>query len=106
MSRPVYTLLAAAVLFLVLGPLGTSVFVLGFVHGDSPCILCWAQRIGMALVALVGLFILRYGPRPRYVGLGVLIGTYGVFMALRHSSLHLARDIGQGFAVEILGAHT
>src|SRR5512134_2452831 len=103
MARPVYTMLAAAVLFLVLG---TSVFVLGFMHGDSPCILCWAQRIAMALVALVGLFILRYGPRPRYVGLGVLIAAYGVFMALRHSSLHLARDIGQGFAVEILGAHT
>jgi disulfide bond formation protein DsbB len=27
-------------------------------------------------------------------------------MALRHASLHLARDVGQGFAVEIMGAHT
>lgn len=103
---PLYTALAAAVLFLILVPLGTSVFILGFIHGDSPCILCWAQRIGMALVALIGLFILRYGPKPRYVGLGVLVGAYGVFMAIRHSSLHLARDIGQGFAIEMLGAHT
>jgi disulfide bond formation protein DsbB len=107
MSRsPLYTVLAAAVLFLILVPLGTSVFILGFIHGDSPCILCWAQRIGMALVALIGLFILRYGPRPKYVGLGVLVGAWGVFMAVRHSSLHLSRDIGQGFAVEMLGAHT
>jgi disulfide bond formation protein DsbB len=102
----IYTLLAAAVLFLVVVPLGTSVFLFGFIHGDSPCILCWAQRLGMALVALIGLFILRYGPRPRYVGLGVLVSSYGVFMAIRHSSLHLARDIGQGFAIEMLGAHT
>lgn len=107
MSRsPLYTVLAAAVLFLILVPLGTSVFILGFIHGDSPCILCWAQRIGMSLIALIGLFILRYGPRPRYVGLGVLVGAFGMFMAVRHSSLHLARDIGQGFAVQILGAHT
>ncbi len=105
-GRFVYTLLAAAVLFLIVVPLGTSVFVLGFVQGDSPCILCWAQRIGMALVTLIGLFILRYGPKPKYVGLGVLVSTYGVFMALRHSSLHVARDIGQGFAPEMLGAHT
>ena len=107
MSRsPLYTVLAAAVLFLILVPLGTSVFVLGFIHGDSPCILCWAQRIGMSLIALIGLFILRYGPKPRYVGLGVLVGAWGMFMAVRHSSLHLARDIGQGFAIALLGAHT
>lgn len=103
---PVYTAVAAAVLFLVLVPLGTSVFILGFVHGDSPCILCWAQRIGMELVALIGLFVLRYGPKPAYLGLGILVSAYGVYMAVRHSSLHLARDIGQGFAVEMLGAHT
>lgn len=107
MSRsPLYSVLAAAVLFLILVPLGTSVFILGFIHGDSPCILCWAQRIGMSLIALIGLFILRYGPRPNYVGLGVLVGGWGMFMAVRHSSLHLARDIGQGFAIQILGAHT
>lgn len=103
---PLYTILAAAVLFLILVPLGTSVFVLGFIHGDTPCILCWAQRIGMSLVALIGLFVLRYGPKPKYVGLDVLVSAWGVFMAVRHSSLHLARDVGQGFAVSMLGAHT
>src|SRR3990172_7800987 len=103
---PLYTVLALAVLFLAVVPLGTSVFVLGFFLGDSPCILCWAQRIGMALVALIGLFVLRYGPKPKYLGLGVLVGAWGVFMAIRHSSLHLARDVGQGFALEMLGAHT
>jgi disulfide bond formation protein DsbB len=94
------------VLFLILVPLGTSVFILGFIHGDSPCILCWAQRLGMSLVALIGLFVLRYGPRPKYLGLAVLVSARGVFMAIRHSSLHLARDVGQGFAISMLGAHT
>jgi disulfide bond formation protein DsbB len=98
--------LAFAVLALVVGPIGTAVFVLGFVQGDSPCILCWAQRTAMVLIAVTGLFILRYGPRPRYVGLAMLVATWGVYMGIRHSALHLARDIGQGFSLSILGAHT
>jgi disulfide bond formation protein DsbB len=105
-TRRTLTALAWIVLALTLGPIGTAAFVLGFVHGESPCILCWAQRTGMALIALTGLFIVRYGPRPRYVGFAVLLAAYGVYMALRHSALHLARDIGQGFSAEILGAHT
>jgi len=98
--------LACAVLALVLGPLATSVFVLGFVHGDSPCVLCWAQRTAMVLVALSGLFVLRYGPRPRYLGLAILVAAGGIYMGVRHAALHLARDVGQGFSLEILGAHT
>ena len=103
---PVYAAVAAAVLFLVLVPLGSSVFILGFIEGDSPCILCWAQRTSMVLIALVALFVLRYGPRPRYVGMVVLLGVFGQYMALRHSGLHLARDVGQGFSESILGVHT
>jgi len=101
-----YTVLALAILALVVGPIGIAVFALGFVHGDSPCVLCWAQRTGMILIALTGLFILRFGPRPRYVGLAVLISVHGLYMGARHSALHLGRDIGQGFSIEILGAHT
>jgi len=100
------TLLALAVLALAVIPVGAAVFVLGFVFGDSPCVMCWQQRAGMTLVALIGLFILRYGARPKYVGLAVLVGAWGLYMGIRHSSLHVARDIGQGFSAEILGAHT
>jgi len=100
------TALAWIVVLLVAGPLGVSVFVLGFGFGDSPCILCWAQRTGMALLALTALCVVRYGPRPRYLGMAVLLGVLGMWMALRHSSLHLLRDIGQGFSAPILGAHT
>ena len=100
-----YSVLALAVLGLSI-PVGVAVFVLGFVYGDSPCVMCWEQRIGMALIALTGLFVLRFGARPKYVGLSILAGAYGMFMGLRHTGMHAARDVGQGFSIEILGAHT
>jgi len=101
-----YAILTLAVLALTVVPIGAAVFLLGFVYGDSPCVMCWEQRAGMAIIALIGLFVLRYGPRPRYIGLAMLVGAYGTFMALRHTGLHAARDIGQGFSLEIAGAHT
>lgn len=99
------TILAAAIIVLTAGPVGAAV-VLGVVYGESPCILCWAQRTSMALMALGGLFVLRYGPRPRYLGTVVLLGIWGLYMGTRHSALHLARDVGQGFAAAFFGAHT
>jgi len=99
------SVLAWVVVVLIGVPVGGAVW-LGVVFGESPCILCWAQRTSMGLIALVGLFVLRYGARPRYLGIAVLLGTWGVFMSLRHSSLHLARDIGQGFAAPYFGVHT
>lgn len=99
------SVLAWVVLALVAVPVGGAVW-LGVVHGESPCILCWAQRTSMVLVALVALFVLRYGPRPRYLGMVVLLGAWGTFMAIRHSALHLARDVGQGFAAPYFGVHT
>ena len=101
-----FTVLALAVLFLMIVPVGMAVFWLGFVRGDSPCVMCWEQRIGMILISLTGLFVLRFGPRPKYIGMAVLIGAWGVFMGLRHTGMHAARDIGQGFSAELLGAHT
>lgn len=99
------TLLAWAVILLTAGPVGAAV-ILGILFGESPCILCWAQRTSMVLMALTGIFVLRYGPRSRYLGTLVLLGAWGLFMALRHSALHLARDVGQGFAGSFFGAHT
>ena len=102
----VFTITALAVLFLTVVPVGTAVFFLGFVRGDSPCVMCWEQRIGMLLVSLVGLFVLCFGARPKYIGMAVLIAAWGLFMGLRHVGMHGARDIGQGFSLEIMGAHT
>ena len=100
--RPI---VAWAVIALLAVPVGGAV-VLGIVFGESPCILCWAQRTSMVLIALVGLFVLRYGPRPKYLGMAILLGTWGTYMSLRHSALHLARDVGQGFAAPFFGVHT
>lgn len=102
----IFFVLALAVLILTVVPVGTAVFWLGFARGDSPCVMCWEQRIGMLLVSLVGLFVLRFGPKPKYVGMAILIAGWGIFMGLRHTGMHAARDIGQGFSLEILGAHT
>jgi disulfide bond formation protein DsbB len=98
-------ILAWIVIVLAGGPI-TAAVLLGVLHGDSPCILCWAERTSMVLIALVGLFVIRYGPRPRYIGMAILLGVWGAFMAIRHSALHLARDIGQGFSAAIFGVHT
>ncbi len=102
----IYSILGLAVLVLSIVPIGTAVFLLGFAYGDSPCVMCWEQRTGMAIIALIGLFLLRYGPKPRYIGLATLVGAWGVFMGMRHVGMHAARDIGQGFSLEIFGAHT
>ena len=101
-----YSILALAVLILAVVPIGTAVFLLGFMYGDSPCVMCWEQRTGMALIALIGLFILRFGPKPKYIGLAVLVGAWGIFMGIRHTGMHAARDIGQGFSIGVFGAHT
>jgi disulfide bond formation protein DsbB len=99
------SILTWVVIVLLGGPVVGAV-LLGVLHGDSPCILCWAERTGMILIALAGLFVVRYGPRPRYLGVAILLGVWGVYMALRHSGLHVARDVGQGFSAPILGVHT
>jgi disulfide bond formation protein DsbB len=101
-----FTLLTLAILFLTIVPVGAAVFWLGFARGDSPCVMCWEQRIGMILISLTGLFILRFGPQPKYIGMAVLIAAWGIFMGMRHTGMHAARDIGQGFSAEIFGAHT
>jgi len=44
-------------------------------------------------------------PPPRTSACG-LLGAWGVFMAVRHSALHLARDVGQGFSAPILARTT
>lgn len=107
-ARPdiLYTVLTLAILFLTIVPVGTAVFWLGFARGDSPCVMCWEQRIGMILISLVGLFVLRFGPKPKYIGMAVIIAAWGIFMGMRHTGMHAARDVGQGFSIEILGAHT
>jgi hypothetical protein len=101
-----FSVLTLAILFLTIVPIGIAVFWLGFARGDSPCVMCWEQRMGMILISLTGLFVLRFGPRPKYIGMAILIAGWGIFMGMRHAGMHGARDIGQGFSLEVFGAHT
>jgi len=96
-----YSIVALAALALVAGPIGIAVFVLGSSTGLAVRhVLGTADDDGPrgARCALR----LRYGPRPRYLGLGIVASSIGVFMDVRHSALHLWRDVGQGFSLEIL----
>ncbi|BCX79938.1 disulfide bond formation protein B [Campylobacter sp. 19-13652] len=109
-ERRLLNLISIAVLGLIILPVGIACVVLGFGLGDSPCIMCWAERITMIAIALVGLFILRYGIKKIYLVSLMLLACWGLFNGLLHYSIDGLwggyLDIGQGFGLKILGAHT
>ncbi|MBW3138598.1 disulfide bond formation protein B [Ferrimonas balearica] len=87
-------------------PVGIACFIFGFLMKDNPCAFCWQERTAMILVALTALYIVRFGLKPKYIGALVWLGIYGAWMATVHTSINLGSDIGQGFSVKIMGAHT
>ena len=102
--------MSLAIIALVALPVGIACLILGFGMGDSPCVMCWAERITMITISLIALFILRYGLRPGYVAALLLMACWGMFNGFIHYSLDGTfggyLDIKQGFGLEILGAHT
>ncbi|TYA31451.1 disulfide bond formation protein B [Aggregatibacter actinomycetemcomitans] len=86
--------------------LGVASFYLGFIDKESPCILCWAHRMLMFAEVMFTFLIIRYGPKPKYIGWVIFIAVFGIFAGFRHSSGSFAWDIHQGWWAEILGAHT
>ncbi|POB13380.1 disulfide bond formation protein B [Halobacteriovorax sp. DA5] len=105
-SERFYNIVALASMALIILPVGIACLILGFGLGDNPCILCWQERAILIFVTLTTLFIMRYGLRPKYLGLLILYCTIGIFMTLRHTGGHFLRDLGQGFSLEIFGLHT
>lgn len=105
-----FNLMSIAVILLIALPVGIACIVLGFGMGDSPCIMCWHERITMIIIAFIGLFIVRYGLKPLYVAALVFTACWGLFNGLIHYSLDGVfggyLDIKQGFGLVILGAHT
>ncbi|WP_245595530.1 disulfide bond formation protein B [Ferrimonas kyonanensis] len=87
-------------------PVGIACFVFGFIMKDNPCAFCWEERTAMVLVALTAIYIVRYGLKPKYIAALVFLGIYGAYMASVHTGFNFASDIGQGFSVKIMGAHT
>ena len=80
--------------------------ILGYLMGDSPCTLCWGQREQMAFIGVVALFMVRYGFKPKYLATMLVMAAVGLWSSFRHLGVHAARDVGQGFGLEIMGLHT
>lgn len=102
----IYRLLALVALGLIVGPVGISCIIEGYMAGNNPCVLCWGERIAIILIALTAMFISRYGLSYRYIGIWTFVAAYGLWGGYRHASAHILRDIGQGFGPSIFGIHT
>ncbi|AFI05287.1 disulfide bond formation protein B [Helicobacter cetorum] len=101
-----YTLFSLAILGILIFPVGLANFYFGYVLKDSPCIFCWAQRMNMIFVGAVALLVVRFGFKPRYIALLLLIASSGLYESFYHTGSHALEDVGQGFALAILGLHT
>lgn len=93
-------------LLIVLLPVGIANVILGYFMGDSPCTLCWGQREEMAFIGVVALFMVRYGFKPKYLAMMLVMAGVGLYSSFRHLGNHAARDVGQGFGLEVFGLHT
>lgn len=105
-AKTFYDILCWGGLLIVLLPVGIANVVLGYFMGDGPCTLCWGQRQNMAYIGVVALFMVRYGFKPKYLGTMLVMAAVGLYMSFRHLGNHAARDIGQGFGLDVFGIHT
>src|SRR5690625_7387687 len=81
----------AALLIMVL-PVGLATIWLGFMRGESPCTLCGYERFGMVVVAVLALFIMRYGSRRRYGFMLTLVAFFCLFSLVRPLCQHLRQS--------------
>ncbi len=101
------TIIAVCSLLVLAIPVGIANMYLGYVVGESPCTLCWNERIGMVTFGVVALFMAVYGPKLKYIGTMMVCAAYGLWMTARHTSLDgWSWDVGMGFGTAIFGAHT
>lgn len=99
-------LMATAVILILVIPVGIANVYLGLYKGESPCLFCGHERFGMVLVGLLGLFMIRYGVKIKYVATTFIVAFWFMFEALRHIGNHAWRDIGMGFGGAMFGMHT
>lgn len=105
-ARSWYTIICWGAFLIILLPVGIANFIFGYIYGDSPCTLCWGQREFMCFIGIMGFFIVRYGFKPKYLASLLLMSSVGLYASFRHVALHAARDIGQGFGMDVFGIHT
>ncbi|MBT0831303.1 disulfide bond formation protein B [Campylobacter lari] len=101
-----YFFMTSAVLLILAIPVGFANMYLGYFHNESPCTLCWFERIGMIVIGVLGMLILRYGPQIKYIVCVFLFAGYGIYMGVRHTASWWQRDIGIGLGDKLVGAHT
>lgn len=101
-----YLFMTTAILLILAIPVGFANMYLGYFHNESPCTLCWFERIGMIVIGILGMFILRYGPQIKYIVCVFLFAGYGIYMGVRHTASWWQRDIGIGLGDKLVGAHT
>lgn len=105
-AKTFYDIVAWGGLLIVLLPVGIANLILGYLMGDSPCTLCWGQRQQMAYIGVVALFMVRYGFKPKYLAMMLVMAACGLYSSFRHLGNHAFRDVGQGFGLDIFGLHT
>ena len=98
--------MTTAVLIILVVPVGMANLYLGFVKGESPCLLCGHERLGMIIVGILGLFMVRYGVKIKYMVAVFLTGFWFLYEGLRHVGISGQGDIGQGFGEAMFGLHT
>lgn len=99
-------IMTTAVLLILVIPVGIANVWLGYFKGESPCLLCGHERYGMILVGILGLFIVKFGVKIKYIASVFFVAFWFLFEGLRHVGNHAARDIGMGFGEAIFGLHT
>jgi len=97
---------ATAALALMVFLMGGSTIWLGYIKGESPCTLCAYERFGFAVIGVLALFILRYGPRRKYIVTLNLAAFFFLWTTVRHWGIHMQDDAAQGLAEALLGVHT
>lgn len=101
-----YTLICLAGTLIILFPVGIANLVMGYIMGDSPCSSCWGQRESMIFIGAMALFIARFGLKPKYLALMLMMVAFGLWQSFNHLGWHSGSDLDQGFSLMIFGLHT
>lgn len=101
-----YALMCLAGFLIILLPVGIANLYFGYVLKDSPCTLCWGQREAMIFIGVLALFIVRYGLKPKYLAMLLIVTAFGLWQSFAHFGNHAHRDLDQGFGLAVFGIHT
>lgn len=93
-AKTFYLLLSLAAIGIIALPVGIANFFFGYALGDSPCTLCWGQRQSIIYIGAMALFMLRYGFKPKYLAMLLIITAFGLWESFYHLGSHGLEDVG------------